>query len=462
MSVLFSCVGFTDPISKYYNKETKETIINDGPILHMLRHNKDITDCYLFCSKDITEQIEKYDIYKMAIEHLAKTYDRQIKVHYFKSKVEKANNYDTFYSFFAEKLSDIKEKHPGEKIYINLTSGTQQMTSSLLLLSSIENNGVPLQADNPHFNNHNLVKQNRVTVTNEKELSQNLDNFNNEKRISFPELLVQHNFNSRQKIIQSIKNYDYDFALHLYKNSSINNSNLEQLLEHLVKRKKLEDSTSNGILDNNEITSNVELYPNYGLMKNKQGSLVTKSKILEYYNIVKTLYYSNKIDEFLVTIMVLMLNIQMEILNKLLYVNISNLMFKGKITRRCIEQSDGSLLDLLDNKYNRGGYKDSFPSNEVLSIINDYYLTKKNHPHKDKILSIIYDIDNLRQDRNQAAHELSFSKKEQLDNNNEIGCSIEQKFLNLEFLLKLLYPDVKDSYFNLYNDINVYLEKILK
>ena len=197
-------------------------------------------------------------------------------------------------------------------------------------------------------------------------------------------------------------------------------------------------------------------------MKNKQGSLVTKSKILEYYNIVKTLYYSNKIDEFLVTIMVLMLNIQMEILNKLLYVNISNLMFKGKITRRCIEQSDGSLLDLLDNKYNRGGYKDSFPSNEVLSIINDYYLTKKNHPHKDKILSIIYDIDNLRQDRNQAAHELSFSKKEQLDNNNEIGCSIEQKLLNLEFLLKLLYPDVKDSYFNLYNDINVYLEKILK
>ena len=137
-------------------------------------------------------------------------------------------------------------------------------------------------------------------------------------------------------------------------------------------------------------------------------------------------------------------------------------MFKGKISRKNISQNDNSLLEVLDNKYNRGGYKDSFPSNEVLSIINDYYLTKKNHPHKDKILSIIYDIDNLRQDRNQAAHELSFSKKEQLDNNNEIGCSIEQKLLNLEFLLKLLYPDVKDSYFNLYNDINVYLEKILK
>lgn len=469
MSILFSAIGFVDPISKktfnkkflIFKKKIKETI-NDGPMFNILRYYN-ISKCYLFVTKYMSNRIPYI---QDAIEFLNRTLNKNIEYIFFKEDIEEAHDYDKFYKCFKDKLEEIIKDNPDEKIYVNISSGTPQMGNTLLLLSTIYKNITPLQVLDPYPNN----KKNSDPKIKLNDFEKNQDNSNGKSRVIEPKLLVQHGFNAKQKIIQLIQKYDYESALYIYNSTNLESKELYLLLEHLTSRKKLERFLSNGILQNQEIMSNVDLYNDFSLEINSNKNLKRKSKLLEYYNVVKTMYYSDKIDEFLVSIMVLLINLQEELFSAItkmkkekIIKNKDNKDYKisSSLIKSFDKENNTNLHAVLDNEYN-GKFRDTNPNNKTLKIINSYLAYEFKCPNASKISEILEDADKLRDFRNDAAHELSFSKKALLDANVDIGKPIEEKFMNIEYLFKLIYPDIREGYFDFYDNVNNYLLELLK
>lgn len=227
-NILIACVGITDPIRSDY----------DGPILHITRyyHPKKI---YMILSSEIAERERKWKYNEEAV-HLLVPKCEIIKI---ETGIEDPHSYDSLATEFRTICEQVKYENPGNRILLNITSGTPQMETTLAMIGMGEPEIYTLiQVTTPEKkSNHNQAFNPEKDDLNEW-FEGDLDNIGTEpNRCLTPQL-----YNFRTPVIQFqirslIENYDYNGALMLYKlNQDILPEKLGILLCHGEKRLCLE------------------------------------------------------------------------------------------------------------------------------------------------------------------------------------------------------------------------------
>ncbi|MDR1776167.1 MAG: hypothetical protein LBS17_06995 [Actinomycetes bacterium] len=141
MSVLFTPVGKSD--RKGLDPES------EGAICHIIRNYTDIDTVVLYISDELLAEDAK-DPFPEYIH----TVRPGLHVEYAKRPdLVDVHRFDAFYDDFGSELTKISHESPDSPIYVNLTSGTAAMQSSLMVLCEVFHRKlIPLQVDNPQYN----------------------------------------------------------------------------------------------------------------------------------------------------------------------------------------------------------------------------------------------------------------------------------------------------------------------
>lgn len=124
--VLFSSVGGTDPISNE----------RDGSLLHLCRGYRP-RYIYLYLTGEICEIHERDNRYLKALEYLRESLDVHWEIELIKDELRfDVHLFDDFIPIYETELQKIIAKHEGNKVLLNLSSGTPAMKSALHLLSA--------------------------------------------------------------------------------------------------------------------------------------------------------------------------------------------------------------------------------------------------------------------------------------------------------------------------------------
>ena len=149
--ILFSPIGGTDPISN----------CRDGAMLHICRvYKPDIV--YLYMSKEMLGFHRQNDRYRYCIKKLGEKLGHSFKVVVIEREdLEEVQIFDSFIDEYQEILQDILMKHRECKLYLNVSSGTPAMKSSLQILGVLSEGkmktiqvSTPVRKINPHLESH--------------------------------------------------------------------------------------------------------------------------------------------------------------------------------------------------------------------------------------------------------------------------------------------------------------------
>lgn len=126
MSVLFSPIGTADP----------GTHLGDGPMLHIVRHKRP-NKVVLFLSPEMARHQEADGRYTKSIEHLARTMGFAApSIEVIPSNVNEVYSFDRYITIFEEALENLSVAYQGEKLLVNVSSGTPAMEQALVALGS--------------------------------------------------------------------------------------------------------------------------------------------------------------------------------------------------------------------------------------------------------------------------------------------------------------------------------------
>ncbi|AUS96646.1 hypothetical protein CDQ84_08225 [Clostridium thermosuccinogenes] len=125
--VLFSPLGMSDPTRG----------CRDGAFIHICRKYRP-KKAYLYMSKEICEYDELDNRYEKYLSLLCEKLDFKCDVKKIKRPdLVKVNDFEAFYGDFSKIMESISSENPGCDILINLSSGTAQMKSALLVLGTL-------------------------------------------------------------------------------------------------------------------------------------------------------------------------------------------------------------------------------------------------------------------------------------------------------------------------------------
>ena len=207
MKILFSPVGMTDPVSLDIPKD--KGTYHEGALLQICRHYKpDLV--YIYMSKESLELEKEDHRYLHGLELLkndtgltfeVKTIERPelVDVHIF----------DYFLEEYKNLLKEIRDEHPDDEIFVNVSSGTPAMKSALQILAAATDLNVkPLQVSTANKSANNPRKCDIET-----EWKTNLDTSpespSRVEESSNKNLLFEFN---KKLLISLINNYDYHGA----------------------------------------------------------------------------------------------------------------------------------------------------------------------------------------------------------------------------------------------------------
>jgi len=114
--ILFSPVGFTDPVRDYF----------DGPLLHILRHYRP-RKAYIVLTRETADSERKDRRYTA----FARRVSPETELEMVDTGIEDASDFELFFPIYEKLLDEIAEKHPAERILINMSSGTPQGIATL-------------------------------------------------------------------------------------------------------------------------------------------------------------------------------------------------------------------------------------------------------------------------------------------------------------------------------------------
>ncbi|ERK53351.1 hypothetical protein HMPREF1552_00459 [Leptotrichia sp. oral taxon 879 str. F0557] len=128
-------------------------------------------------------------IYEKAIKESLKDYNPIFE--YIKTDIGNAHLFDIYFNKINETFNRIKLEHPNAEVLVNVTSGTAQMISNLVMytVDAININIIPIQVATPEGKgNTSKVVNDSYKVNDEKE--NNFDNIEEFRtnRILFPDL----------------------------------------------------------------------------------------------------------------------------------------------------------------------------------------------------------------------------------------------------------------------------------
>lgn len=442
MSVLFSPVGESDPIRGYY----------DGPLLHILRNYKDIDKVYAFLTSKMRKNKSLVD------KAIGNSIKRKMEIKYIETEIEKANDYDIFYNEFVEIINMIKQENADELVYINVSSGTPQMSASLILIASQEKRGnlKAIQVSRPCENEKDSPRVGSEKYVLDEEILLNQDEEFNINRCGPIKMTAALYYSIKARIEVLLDKYEYSTARELYSSSPIYNPEVYGMIAHLHMRSI--QQYDDAIKESKKLNYKEKLF--LSMIVDKQNNRI--ASLFETFLIINNLYNTNKINDFLIRFNSYCEYLLIELIYFFFGYDVKDKFCEkeGKVVilkRSKIEKYSSELLKELDDKFN-GKYTESAISINAIKVIIDYEILKNNEYDID--ISFFDRVEQIKSYRNAAAHTLKVINKVDLEENYNV-----KGILNSikKLLLRIAKSkNINEKYFSLYDDANKYIKKEMR
>lgn len=438
--VLFSPVGGTDPISNF----------RDGPLLHILRvYKPDVV--YLYLSKEMCDFQNKDDRYIYCIEKLGKHLNHEFQVHeIMKPELVNVQNFDYFLNEFRVIISQVALKHKGFNLYLNVSSGTPAMKSSLQLMAVLSEFKItPIQVSTPR-KKINVHEEDREDYDVESYWILNEDNM--------PEFENRCIESEGQNLLATIKieiikkhidAYDYVAALNVAEDmEDYFNEDLFKLLVAANYRLQLNFSGIDKVLNGLD----------YDILPIKEHE---RKIVLEYLLYLKIKLVKEEYADFIRGTTPIIAELFEMVLKKQCNIvvddycskrkNKNNTLIK-KWDRRKLENNQ-DILYVLDNHF-VGGIKEAPVASYHMAIIIDTFCTNE------KIKETVRDLRDAEQIvRNLAAHETVSVTDEWIEK--KTGFNSEQLINKLKYLAQMSGVNITKDLWNSYDLMNKLIIDIL-
>ena len=456
--ILLTFAGNTDPTRGEH----------DGPIIHICRYYKP-DKIYLILTKEMEERDEEpYNIYERAIKENLKGYNPEI-VH-INTGIEEAHHFDIYFNWIYETFEKIKKEEKDAEIYLNMTSGTSQMTINLLMyyIDSFDLNLIPIQVET-YTGQSNQSKENNKTVDKnydvEAEAIYNLDNEEKTRtyRIVIPNLKKYSRILTKNQIQKLLEQYKYEAISELLKRNIFDkNLELNTLVNFAIERTNLEGFDCNKKLYS---LNNKNYDKLYYLTKDKNISKISDwYQIVDYFTLANIKQKTGDISAYTLMLEPIIVRIYLSILKDLMKINLEKL-FKRDTNGYKIElkRLEEGLKKMLKEDLKKTYLKDDvYISAQVLTCTIKYYLKKEKKLDINYFNSFSKTLAKIKNVRNTLAHELKSINRE--DFNRESGTTIEQVNTKILDFFEKFYKQYgyKKEMVEVYDNLNKEINKLLE
>ena len=141
--VLLTFAGNSDPTRNNY----------DGPMLHICRYYRP-EKIYLVLTSEMQKRNEN-KIYEKAIKENLENYNPVFE--YINTDIDNAHLFDIYFDKINGAFNKIKSEYPNAEVLVNITSGTAQMISNLVMyaVDAVNINIIPVQVATPEGKGNN-------------------------------------------------------------------------------------------------------------------------------------------------------------------------------------------------------------------------------------------------------------------------------------------------------------------
>ena len=460
--ILLTFAGNTDPTRGEH----------DGPIIHICRYYKP-DKIYLILTKEMEERNEKpYNIYERAIKENLKDYNPKIIA--IKTGIKDAHHFDIYFNSIYETFETIKKDEKDAEIYLNMTSGTSQMTTNLLMyyIDSLDLNLIPIQVETYKKQSNQSEENNKTVDKNydvEAEAICNLDNEEKTRtyRIVEPDLKKYSRILTKNQIEKLLEQYKYEAISELLKRNIFDkNLELNTLVNFAIERTNLKGLDCNKKLNS---LNNKEYNRLYYFTKDKNTTRIPDwYKIVDFFSLANIKQKTEDISSYTLMLEPIVVKIYLSILKDLIGKNLDEL-FKRDSNGYKIElrRLENGLEEMIKEDLNRDSLKDNvYISAQVLVSTIKYYLKNNinlaNYMNVEYFNNLAETLAKMKTVRNTLAHELKSISRE--DFNKESETTVEQ--INskiLDFFNKFYTPlGYKREMVDIYDNINKEIVKLLK
>ncbi|PGH21973.1 CRISPR-associated protein [Fusobacterium polymorphum] len=459
--VLLTFAGNTDPTRGEH----------DGPIIHICRYYKP-DKIYLILTKEMEDKDKEVDnIYERAIKENLKGYKPEIiKI---KTGIKDAHHFDVYFDIIYQTFEEIKKEEDIE-VYLNMTSGTSQMTTNLLMyyMDSVDLKLIPIQVAT-YTGQSNQTKENNKTVDKaydiEAEAICNCDNEEKTRtyRIVEPDLRKYSRILTKNQIEKLLEQYKYEAISELLKRNIFDkNLELNTLVNFAIERTNLKGLDCNKKLNS---LNNKDYNKLYYFTKDKNITRIPDwYQIVDFFSLANIKQKTEDISTYTLMLEPIIVKIYLSILKDLMGKNLDEL-FKRDSNGYKIElrRLENGLEEMIKEDLNRDSLKDNvYISAQVLVSTIKYYLKNDinlaNYINVEYFNNLAETLAKMKTVRNTLAHELKSISRE--DFNKESETTVEQ--INskiLEFFNKFYTTfGYKKEMVEIYDNINKEILKLLK
>lgn len=461
--VLLTFAGNTDPTRGNY----------DGPMLHICRYFRP-EKIYLVLTSEMQKRNEN-KIYEKAIKESLTDYNPIFE--YINTDIDNAHLFDIYFNKINETFNKIKLEHPNAEVLVNITSGTAQMISNLVMytVDAININIIPVQVATPEGKgNTSKVVNDSYKVNDEKE--NNFDNIEEFRtnRILFPDLRQYSRLLAKNQIKELLKKYEYSTCLELLKRDIFQeNSKLNGLLNFANDRRHLKGLKSNGKLKSLNDKKFDKFYY-YSRNETNENKVKEWYKIVDYFALANIKQKSGDIAGYTIMLEPLIVNIYLSILRDVFGKKLSDLFsekrkeeeFSYKTDILKIKKYDG-LKEKIEDELNKVLKDSVFVSNKVLIAVIKYFIEKNEFGILEK-MNLTYFSDfsktlhKIKEVRNMIAHSLKTINRDDFNSEAKVGIdTVNSKIIDF---FKKYYTDFgyKESMVYVYDEINKIANEILE
>lgn len=461
--VLLTFAGNTDPTRGNY----------DGPMLHICRYFRP-EKIYLVLTSEMQKRNENR-IYEKAIKESLEDYNPIFE--YINTDIDNAHLFDIYFNKINETFNKIKLEHPNAEVLVNVTSGTVQIISNLVMyiVDAVNINIIPVQVESPEGKgNTSKVVNDNYKVNDEKE--NNFDNIEEfgRNRIIFPDLRQYSRLLAKNQIKELLKKYEYLTCLELLKRDIFQeNSKLNGLLNFANDRRHLKGLKSNGKLKSLNDKKFDKFYY-YSRNETNENKVKEWYKIVDYFALANIKQKSGDIAGYTIMLEPLIVNIYLSILRDVLGKKLSDLFsekrkeeeFSYKTDILKIKKYDG-LKEKIEDELNKVLKDSIFVSNKVLIAVIKYFIEKDNRATLKKMdlndfIDFSETLSKIKEVRNMIAHSLKTINRDDFNIEAKVGIdTVNSKIINF---FKKYYTDFgyKENMVYVYDEINKIANEILE
>ncbi|WP_295725844.1 CRISPR-associated protein [uncultured Leptotrichia sp.] len=461
--VLLTFAGNSDPTRNNY----------DGPMLHICRYYRP-EKIYLVLTSEMQKRNEN-KIYEKAIKESLTDYNPIFE--YINTDINDAHLFDIYFNKINETFNKIKLEHPNAEVLVNVTSGTVQIISNLVMyiVDAVNINIIPVQVESPEGKgNTSKVVNDNYKVNDEKE--NNFDNIEEfgRNRIIFPDLRQYSRLLAKNQIKELLKKYEYLTCLELLKRDIFQeNSKLNGLLNFANDRRHLKGLKSNGKLKSLNDKKFDKFYY-YSRNETNENKVKEWYKIVDYFALANIKQKSGDIAGYTIMLEPLIVNIYLSILRDVLGKKLSDLFsekrkeeeFSYKTDILKIKKYDG-LKEKIEDELNKVLKDSIFVSNKVLIAVIKYFIEKDNRATLKKMdlndfIDFSETLSKIKEVRNMIAHSLKTINRDDFNSEAKVGIdTVNSKIINF---FKKYYTDFgyKESMVYVYDEINKIANEILE